>query len=67
MRFTYEKTDRGHQRFRIIELNSHSGESRTIYDDKAETFVWTAHGPYLRTVTYLENTDEIIVASERDG
>ena len=27
--FTYEKTDRGHQRFRLIEVDSHTGEPAT--------------------------------------
>ena len=66
-RFTYEKTDRGHQRFRLIEVDSHTGESRTIFDEQTETFIWTAHGPNLRTVTYLDESDELLVASERDG
>lgn len=66
-RFTYEKTDRGHQRFRVIEVDSHTGDARTLLDESSNTFVWTAHGPNLRTVTYLEQSDELIAALERDG
>ncbi len=41
--FTYEKTDRGHQRFRLIRVDSHTGEARNLIDEKSETFIWTAH------------------------
>ncbi|MBL7188186.1 MAG: prolyl oligopeptidase family serine peptidase [Phycisphaerae bacterium] len=68
-RFTYEKTDRGHQRFRVIEVDSHTGDSRNIIDEKTDTFIWTAHAEdaNLRRVNWISNTDEIIYASERDG
>jgi len=67
--FTYEKVDRGHQRFRVIEVDSHTGQARNIIDEKSETFIWTAHTENLRLnrVNWLEKTDEIIYASERDG
>jgi dipeptidyl aminopeptidase/acylaminoacyl peptidase len=64
--FTYEKTDRGHQRFRIIEVDAHTGKTRTIVDDKTETFIWTAHGTGI-FVNYLDKTDEILYGTERDG
>ncbi len=41
--FTYEKIDRGHQRYRLIEVDSHTGEARNLIDEKSETFIWTAH------------------------
>ena len=41
--FTYEKVDRGHQRFRLIEVDAHTGKSRNLIDEKTETFIWTAH------------------------
>jgi dipeptidyl-peptidase 4 len=66
-RFTYEKVDRGHQRFRVIEVEVATGKTRNIIDEKTETFIWTAHGPGLRITTYLDETDEIIYASEKDG
>jgi dipeptidyl aminopeptidase/acylaminoacyl peptidase len=67
--FTYEKVDRGHQRFRVIEVNTHDGSSRNIIDEKTETFIWTAHTESVGVpmVTYLDETDEIIYASEMDG
>ena len=67
--FTYQQTDRGHQRFRVIQVDSHTGESRTIVDERSETFIWTAHAEHrgLPLVTWLERTDEVIYVSERDG
>ncbi len=67
--FTYEKVDRGHQRFRVVEIDAHTGEDRTIIDEKSATFIWTAHteGLGLSPVTWLDKTGEIIYVSERDG
>ena len=68
-RFTYQKTDRGHQRFRVIEVDSHTGRARTIIDEKTDTFIWTAHteNARLRRINWTADTNEIIYASERDG
>ena len=41
--FTYQQTDRGHQRFRLIEVDARTGKSRNLIDEKTETFIWTAH------------------------
>ena len=67
--FTYEKVDRGHQRFRLIEIDSSTGKSRNLIDEKTETFIWTVHTENLRLnlVNYLENGAEIVYVSERDG
>jgi hypothetical protein len=67
--FTYEKVDRGHQRLRLIEVDAHTGRSRNLIDEKSATFIWTAHAEAvtLRPVNWLEKSDEIIYASERDG
>jgi dipeptidyl aminopeptidase/acylaminoacyl peptidase len=67
--FTYQKTDRGHQRFRLIEVDSHTGQARNLIDEQSKTFIWTAHTESVgvRPVTWLEKTDEIIYASERHG
>jgi dipeptidyl aminopeptidase/acylaminoacyl peptidase len=71
-RFTYEKIDRGHQRLRVIEIDVRSAGVRHVVDEKTETFIWTAHPESyvnrgLQPITYLERTDEIIHASEKDG
>jgi dipeptidyl-peptidase-4 len=68
-RFAYEQVDRGHQRLRVIEVDAHTGAVRNIVDEKSETFIWTAHTENLglNRVNWLEKTDEIVYASERDG
>ena len=65
----YEKVDRGHQRLRIIDVDSHTGESFDIFDEKTETFIWTAHAENvdLERINWLPESDEAIYVSERDG
>ncbi|MBI3864400.1 MAG: prolyl oligopeptidase family serine peptidase [Planctomycetia bacterium] len=67
--FTYEKIDRGHQRFRLIEVEARTGLTRHLIDERTDTFIWTAHteNADVRRITWLEKTDEIVYASERDG
>lgn len=67
--FAYEKVDRGHQRFRVVEVDSHTGRTRNLIDEKTETFIWTAHTENLRLsrVNWMDKTDEIIYVSEWDG
>jgi dipeptidyl aminopeptidase/acylaminoacyl peptidase len=72
--FTYQKIDRGHQRFRLIEVDAVTGDDRTIIDEKTETFVWTAHVENVfppttqySPVNYLTKTDEVVYVSEMDG
>jgi dipeptidyl aminopeptidase/acylaminoacyl peptidase len=67
--FVYEKVDRGHQRFRLVEVDAHTGAARNLIDERAKTFIWTAHTETVgvQRVNWLAKTDEIIYASERDG
>jgi dipeptidyl aminopeptidase/acylaminoacyl peptidase len=67
--FAYVKVDRGHQRFRIIEVDARTGETRNLVDERTDTFIWTAHTENLRLeyVNWLEKTDEMVYVSERDG
>jgi dipeptidyl aminopeptidase/acylaminoacyl peptidase len=67
--FVYVKVDRGHQRFRVVEVDARSGESRNLVDERTETFIWTAHTENLKLqyVNWLEKTDEMVYVSERDG
>jgi dipeptidyl aminopeptidase/acylaminoacyl peptidase len=61
--FTYEKADRGHQRFRIIEVDAETGQTRNIIDEKTNTFIYEQ-----RIFThYIPETNEIIWSSEKDG
>jgi dipeptidyl aminopeptidase/acylaminoacyl peptidase len=68
-RLSYERVDRGHQRFRLIEVDARTGTPCTLVDEKASTFIWTAHteNVLLARLNWLEKTPEIIYASERDG
>ncbi len=67
--FAYEKVDRGHQRLRIIRVDSQTGEASDVIDEKTETFIWTAHTENLdlERINWLPETDEAIYVSERDG
>jgi dipeptidyl-peptidase 4 len=67
--FAYEKVDRGHQRLRVVCVDSHTGDTFNIIDERSETFLWTAHTENvdLKRVNWLDETDEVIYASERDG
>ncbi|HEY2783785.1 MAG TPA: prolyl oligopeptidase family serine peptidase [Fimbriiglobus sp.] len=67
--FTYEKVDRGHQRFRLIEVDSHTGKTRNLIDEKTNTFIWTAHAEAvgMPLVTWLTKTDELLYSSEKSG
>ncbi|MCI0456189.1 MAG: S9 family peptidase, partial [Gemmataceae bacterium] len=72
--FTFEKADRGHQRYRVIEVEARTGKTRNLIDEKTDTVIWTAHPPGGKTrmlpgfaVTYLKQTEEILLVSQRDG
>ena len=66
---SYEKIDRGHQRFRVIELDTFTGRHRNIIDEKTETFIWTEHALRLgmSKVNWLADQSEILYLSEKDG
>jgi len=66
--FLYQKVDRGHQRLRLIEVDSQTGKFRNLIDEKSKTFIWTAHTERAGIGwRYLEKSDEILYASEQDG
>lgn len=56
--------ERGHQRLQVIELNLEDGLSRVIVDEQCNTFIDYAGKYFLR---FLDDTDELIWMSERDG
>lgn len=61
--FIYEKVDRGHQRFRVIEVAVQTGDTRTIIDEKTNTFIYEQ-----RIYTkYLPASHEIVWITEQDG
>jgi len=67
--FAYQKDDRGHQRFRVVEVDAITNEIRNLIDEKTNTFIWTAHTESLNLslVNWLSKSDEFIYVSERDG
>lgn len=67
--FAFDTEDRGHQRFRILEVDALTGVARTLVDERTETFIWTAHTENLslKLVNWLEKTDEMVYVSERTG
>jgi len=68
-KFLMTKLDRGHQRFRLMEINTHTGGVYNIIDEKTDTFIWTSHTLRIGVgmLTWLKQTKEIIYMSERDG
>lgn len=61
--FLYEKVDRGHQRFRVIEVDAFTGATRNILDEQTSTFIYES-----RIYThYLPETNEMVWTSEKDG
>ena len=63
--FTFKRTDRGHQRMRIIRVDAGTGKTKTIIDERSETFINTWWGGVREH--YTEDQTEIIWPSERDG
>jgi dipeptidyl aminopeptidase/acylaminoacyl peptidase len=70
-RFTFERTDRGHQRFRVIEVEARTGKTRNLIDEKTDTFHWTNHPPRAGLlgvhVIYLDRSAELLYVTQRDG
>jgi len=62
--FYFYYNQRGHQVARVIEIDAETGKTRAIIDEQSDTFIDYAHKKYLQ---YLDDTNEIIWASERDG
>lgn len=62
--FTMEYNERGHQRYRIVEVKAPSGETRIVVDERSETFIDYSGKKYRFDVN---DGKEIIWTSERDG
>ncbi len=71
--FTFEYNQRGHQVYRVIEVDAASGKARTLIEETSSTFInyepltrnQYDHGKYYRKD--LDDGKEILWASERDG
>ena len=61
--YLFERVDRGHQRFRIIEVNAANGNTRNIIDEQTNTFIYEQK----IFTNYLPATSEIIWITEKDG
>jgi dipeptidyl aminopeptidase/acylaminoacyl peptidase len=67
--FVYVKRERGHQRFRLIEVDLRTGHSRALIDEQSPTFIWSYGyiGLDDALFTWIDTTDEIVYLSERSG
>jgi dienelactone hydrolase len=71
--FTFEYNQRGHQIYRVIEVDAALGKARTLIEEASQTFInyepltrgQYDHGKYFRQD--LDDGKEILWASERDG
>ncbi|MGO8759051.1 MAG: DPP IV N-terminal domain-containing protein [Terracidiphilus sp.] len=71
--FTLEYNQRGHQVYRVIEVDAASGRARTLIEETSNTFInyepltrdQFDHGKHFRQS--LDDGKEIVWASERDG
>lgn len=62
--FTFEFNQRGHQAYKIVEVDGETGDVRVIIDEQSKTFIDYSGKRYRYD---LEESKEIIWASERDG
>lgn len=62
--FSFYFNQRGHQTVRIIGIDPTTGRTRAIINEETESFVDYTNKVFKR---YLEDSDEIIWMSERDG
>jgi len=70
--FTFEYNQRGHQVYRVIEVDAQTGKARALIDEQSKTFIYYNQlGPGLSAGRIyrhdVNDGKEIIWASERDG
>jgi dipeptidyl-peptidase-4 len=63
-RFSFLYNQRGHQVLRVISVDASTGEACSIIDEQSKTFIDYAGKQFSH---YLDDTDEIIWMSQRDG
>ena len=70
--FTFEYNQRGHQVYRVIEVDAQTGKARALIDEESKTFIY--YNPMAEGLSGghryrhdLNDGKEIIWASERDG
>ena len=62
--FTFEYNQRGHQAYRVIEVNAANGKARAIIDEQTKTFFCYSSKKYRHDVA---DGKEVVWMSERDG
>ena len=62
--FTFEYNQRGHQVYRIVEVDGTTGAARAVVDEKAETFFYYTGKKYRYDIG---DGREVVWMSERDG
>lgn len=62
--FTFEFNGRGHQAYQVVEVDGETGKVRMLIDEQSNTFIDYSGKRYRYD---LEETNEILWASERDG
>lgn len=67
--FTFEYNQRGHQVYRVIEVEAETGETRAVISEEPETFFYYRHSSEQgKRFRYdVNDGEEIIWMSERDG
>ncbi len=71
--FTFDYNQRGHQLYRVIEVDAHTGEARALITEQSSTFINyepLVDNQYDTGKIYRHDVDdgkEIVWASERDG
>ena len=63
-RFLFLYNQRGHQVMRVVSVDAKSGEAKAVVEEKSDTFIDYSGKTFLH---YLDKTDELLWASERDG
>lgn len=61
--FLFERVARGHQQFTVAEVDIQTGNTRTVLEEKTNTFIYESR----LFTTYLPQSNEMIMTSERDG
>lgn len=62
--FSFVYNQRGHQVLRVVGVDAKTGTARSIVDETSKTFVCYSHKQFAE---YLDETNEIVWMSERDG
>ncbi len=62
--FYFFYNQRGHQVGRVIAIDTNTGQAKAVINEETDSFFDYNHKKYLK---YLDDTNEIIWASERDG